>query len=218
MPDLFADQLSPYLDNELDELRRRRLEAHLADCAECAATLSRLRAIVAAAPHYPGRAPARDLWSGIESRLGEAEVVPIGSGARTSRRTGRFSWPELIAASLLMAALGGGAAWLALRPAGGGSRTAVQPLEVHTVAYAESQYQSAIADLTTVLEQGRGRLDPATVRIIDESLRKIDTAIAEARAAIQRDSSNVYLNRQIAANMRRKLNLLRAAATAIART
>jgi hypothetical protein len=53
------------------------------------------------------------------------------------------------------------------------------------------------------------------VRTIEQSLQKIDAAIAEARLAIQRDPANAYLSRQIAANMRRKLDLLRAATNAI---
>ena len=54
------------------------------------------------------------------------------------------------------------------------------------------------------------------MRVIEESLQKIDVAIAEARVAIQHDPANAYLSRQIAANMRRKLNLLRVATNAIA--
>jgi len=54
------------------------------------------------------------------------------------------------------------------------------------------------------------------VRTIEQSLARIDQAILEARNAIQRDPANAYLSRQIAANMRRKLNLLRVATQAIA--
>jgi hypothetical protein len=85
-------------------------------------------------------------------------------------------------------------------------------------AFAESQYESAVADLEKLLADGRDKLDTATVRVLEESLGKIDTAIAEARAAIERDSSNAFLNRQLAASMRKKLNLLRAVASALART
>jgi hypothetical protein len=80
---------------------------------------------------------------------------------------------------------------------------------------ADSAYDGAVADLEAVLSQGRGRLDTATVRVIEQSLLVIDLAIAEARAAIAADPANAYLNGQIAANMRRKLDLLRRAAAAI---
>ena len=58
----------------------------------------------------------------------------------------------------------------------------------------------------------------SAVRVLEESLQKIDTAIAEARAAVARDSNNAFLSRQLSANMRKKLNLLRAVAGALARS
>jgi anti-sigma factor RsiW len=227
MPDSYTEQLSAYLDGELDRESLRLLETHLAGCAECTAILADLRAITAAAPLYPGREPSRDLWKGIASRLDETEVVPIGTSRPPDLPTSRrFSWPQLIAASLLMTAVGGGATYLALRsskpqPVG----IAVQPPDlptsrlpdsVKTVQYAEAQYDAAVRDLEQVLAAGRSRLDTTTVRTIEQSLQKIDAAITEARLAIQRDPANAYLSRQIAANMRRKLDLLRAATNAIA--
>ena len=65
MTDPFVSQLSAYLDAELDGAGRAALELHLAQCQECQAGLADLRAIVAAAPHYSGAAPARELWNGI---------------------------------------------------------------------------------------------------------------------------------------------------------
>jgi anti-sigma-K factor RskA len=227
MSDRYTSQLSAYLDGELDLPSRRRLEVHLTECAECTALLADLRAIVAAAPRYEGREPAHDLWKQIEARLDEPEVIELHQRSSVNRQPQRrFGWRELLAASFVMAVLGGGATWLALH-----NRTqtptavAVQPTlrpaaplsdSVKTVAYAEQQYDSAVRDLEQLLAAGRSRLDTATVRTVEESLQKIDAAIAEARAAIQHDPANVYLNRQIAANMRRKLNLLRAATNAIA--
>ena len=231
MADLYTEQLSAYLDGELDLARRRRLEMHLAACPGCSALLADLGAIVAAAPHYEGREASRDLWKDIEPRLEDAEVIPIASVRPTSLTspsppTSRsvFSWSQLIAASFVMAALGGGATWLAVR--GGGPTSPTSPTSLtslssptdssHTVAYAEEQYDSAVRDLELILDAGRSRLDSATVNTIELSLQKIDAAIAEARTAVQRDPANAYLSRQIAANMRRKLNLLRAATNAIA--
>ena len=225
MADSFTNQLSAYLDDELDSASRNRLEAHLAGCPACAVVLADLRAIVAAAPHYAGRKPERDLWKSIETRLDEAEVVPIGvsrppvlPSSRPSPR--RFGWTALIAASLAMAAVGGGAVWLALRsPKAVEAPLAERPVPSPStlpVAFADREFDAAVQDLEQVLAAGRGRLDTVTVRLVEENLRKIDAAIADARAAIQRDPANLYLNRQIAANMRLKLNLLRSATNAIA--
>ena len=233
MSDAFTNQLSTYLDGELDDLSRARLEGHLASCGECVAVLADLRAIVAAAPHSRGCQPGRDLWSEIESRLDEPEVVPIiSTGPRAVQPSSRrFSLRQLIAASIVMAAVGGGSAGLALRqrtgegvavtPTPAAGRAAANPAEfaapdVNNASYADARYDAAVHDLEQVLQAGRGRLDSATVRTVEESLDRIDQAIAQARAAIQRDPTNGYLSRQITANMRRKINLLRAATNAIA--
>jgi anti-sigma factor RsiW len=223
MSDRFTEQLSPYLDGELDDLARARLETHLAECLDCTRTLAELRAILAAAPDYVGREPSRDLWQEIEARLGEAEVIPLPPNRPTALPPSRhrFGWLELLAASIVMAAVGGGGVWIALQGGAPETRftTASTPdtaAAVSAVGFAEQEYDVAVRDLEQVLAAGRDRLDSSTVRTIEQSLVRIDAAIAEARAAIQRDPASSYLSRQIAANMRRKLNLLRVATQAIA--
>ncbi len=226
MFDRFTEELSPYLDGELDDLSRARLEIHLAECLDCTRTLAELRAIVVAAPGYEGREPSRDLWKDIEPRLNEADILLIGASRPAVQRSShRFGWRELIAASIVMAAIGGGSVWLAVGRGEPDARTAMAPAPTadsgavgSAVGFAEEQYDSAVRDLEQLLDAGRDRLDSATVRTIEQNLVRIDSAIAEARAAIQRDPSSSYLSRQIAANMRRKLNLLRVATQAIART
>ncbi|HJR36320.1 MAG TPA: zf-HC2 domain-containing protein [Gemmatimonadales bacterium] len=231
MSDQFTGQLSAFLDGELDDLARARLETHLGECLDCTRTLADLRAIVAAAPRYQGQEPARDLWQDIARRLGEAEVVPITPsrpgppraqrGAVQPSSNRRFGWKELIAASIIMAAVGGGAMWVALgRGTPEAPFAAVAPElsapQLDNAAFADQQFDAAVRDLELLLAQGRDRLDSSTVRTIEQSLARIDDAILEARNAIQRDPANAYLSRQIAANMRRKLNLLRTATQAIA--
>jgi anti-sigma factor RsiW len=222
--DEFTDQLSAYLDHELSPAERGRVEEHLRGCAECRALLTDLRAIVAAAPLYEGEPPSADLWPALAARLGEAQVValPTRTAATPRRGFARFSLPELMAASLVTAALGAGGAWLALRPPAASPALVTaptpapsEPERALTVSLPDADYDAAVADLEQVLVDGRSRLDTATVRVIDESLARIDAAIEDARGAIQRDPANAYLTRQITANMRRKLNLLRTAAKAI---
>jgi hypothetical protein len=77
-------------------------------------------------------------------------------------------------------------------------------------------YDQAVADLERVLAEGRGRLDTATVRVLEQNLATIDRAIAQAQLAVAADSANLYLNSHLAATMRRKLELLRQAAALVA--
>ena len=62
-----------------------------------------------------------------------------------------------------------------------------------------------------MLEDGRSRLDPETIRILEDNLRTIDQAIEQSRKALRADPANVYLNNHFAASRNRKLALLRRA-------
>ena len=64
-----------------------------------------------------------------------------------------------------------------------------------------------------ILRDERDRLDPRTVMIIERNLKAIDTAINEARMALNDDPANPYLNSHLADARRRKLDLLRTATT-----
>jgi hypothetical protein len=68
-----------------------------------------------------------------------------------------------------------------------------------------------VADLEQILLDQRETLDPRTVVVIERNLRLIDEAIRQARAALDADPANTYLNSHLADARRRKLDLLRRA-------
>ena len=215
MPDQIAELLSGYLDGDLDAITRARVEVHVADCAECREVLAELRQIASAARGYQGTVPERDGWPAIHAAIEADRVVAFPVRRPPARGLG---WRHLIAAGLVMAAgLGGGWYWFG-RDAGELPRVVVSEPTVGTLVagFTSVAYDTAVADLQRTLDANRGRLDTATVRSVERSLATIDRAIGEARAAIQRDTANGYLNGQIAANLRRKLNILRVATRAIA--
>ena len=78
-------------------------------------------------------------------------------------------------------------------------------------ALAVASYRDAAADLERALQAGRSTLRPETMRVIEENLRTIDLAIAQADSALRRDPGSAYLNQYLAATMQRKLRLLRRA-------
>lgn len=73
------------------------------------------------------------------------------------------------------------------------------------------RYDASIAALEQALAEGRGRLDPKTLRIIERNLRVIDRALDEAREAVAADPNNTWLQSHLAATMKRKVDLLRTA-------
>jgi hypothetical protein len=78
-------------------------------------------------------------------------------------------------------------------------------------SFNDPRYDQAVADLTRVLHENRSRLEPRTVAVIERNLATIDRAIAEARAALERDPGDPFLNSHLAEGRRRKLALLREA-------
>ena len=214
MKDQWTDRLSEYLDGELAGSERTALEAHLASCGNCRATLEELRRVVGRARALDDRLPTADLWPGIAEHIG---VVSLA--ARRARRRLSFTVPQLAAASVALALVSGGAVWLL----GGRTHapTATAATEVgrrpapliNASAYpTDPRYAAQVAALERALQRGRSQLDTATVRIIEKNLKIIDRAIRDAQSALVADPASAYLNLHLAQEMRRKLELLREAA------
>src|SRR3989442_775319 len=203
--DNWTDRLSEYLDSTLAVGERAALEAHLVGCAACAATLEELRRVVARARALDDRAPGADLWPKI--------AVGIGRAAEPrARRHLAFTVPQLIAASVALIVLSGGATWL-LRSRAATTPVAIAPPQAQWLTAADRRYETTVAELQGALVEGRrtGRLDSTTVRILERNLATIDTAIAQARRALAADPGSAYLNPSLAGTLRRKLELLRLA-------
>ncbi|HEX7337120.1 MAG TPA: zf-HC2 domain-containing protein [Gemmatimonadales bacterium] len=220
MRDHWTDRLSEYIDHELPVADRTALENHLSSCAECSAALADLRRIVARAGSLEFRGPARDLWPGIAARIAGPAVPPaVVPLAPARRKRWSFSLPQLAAAAVLLMTLSGGTVWLlqspGTQPAGVAVTLPASPTTIQARATASQSYAAAVADLERVLADGRGQLDTATVRVIQQNLLAIDTAIAQAQQALNADPANMYLNTHLAETMRRKLDLLRQAATLV---
>jgi putative zinc finger protein len=132
--DPWMDRLSAAVDDELTPDERVLLDAHLAECAGCRATLAELRAVVSEARALPDRPPEEDLWPAVEARIAafarseaaleHAEVAGQAAYAPPAipvvgRRPGRgrgltLTWPQLVAAGLTLVALSGGGVWVGL--------------------------------------------------------------------------------------------------------
>ncbi len=214
MKDQWTDRLSEYLDDELAAPERTALDAHLAACDACRTTLEELRRVVTNARALDDRPPAADLWPTVATRIG---LSPRGRARPVVRRLS-FTMPQLVAASVVLALLSGSVAWLMVRRGTAPTSPILvserAPALFNASAYpGDARFAAQVADLERALDRGRGRLDTATVRVIERNLRIIDRAIRSAQGALAADPANSYLNLHLAQEMRRKLELLRQAAT-----
>jgi len=207
MNDQWTNRLSEYLDGELDSVERGALEAHLATCGECRVTLGELRQVVARAKTLEDSEPLADLWPDIRARLTPAHGAGVSRPGTVRARRFSFTIPQLLAASIALVLLSGGGAWLALTPDAVPQRP--RPGALVTPVTWTSRTDLAVAELQEALTRNESRLDTATVRVVRQNLAVIDRAIAEARAALENDPGNTYLNLHLAATMRRKVELLR---------
>jgi anti-sigma factor RsiW len=211
--DPWTDRLSEYLDDELSPAERGALEAHLGGCEECTATLEGLRRVTVRARALGDRPPARDLWPAIAASLVEPKELRFRSPRRLS-----VPVPALAAAAVAFLVIGASMVWLLRSPGGitgGPAPVAVNPAPTVSpagIGRASLRYDAAVAELQQVLDQGRSRLKPETVKVLEQKLALIDRAIVDAQEALAKDPASVYLNDHLAETRLRKLELLRRAA------
>jgi hypothetical protein len=181
-------------------------EPHLGECRECQETLRRVRALIAAAHQLPRDIePPPDVWTSLGPRVG---------GARPSQaRRWRIGWLATAAAIIFVAGI---TLLVPGRPGPGKGKAKALPPEAAGQASAihlavEQNYTTTVDELRRTLEAQRAALSPATIRVLERSLATIDTAIAEARAALVSDPANQILVKILSANYERKVELLKRA-------
>jgi hypothetical protein len=225
----WTERLSEYVDDELSPAERSACEAHLHECAACRELVSELREVKAAASSVRDVPPPADLWPRIFVRIDGTAPGNRAANRRDTRPARRISFtlPQLALAASLLIAVSSSVAYLAVsRGRAPQPAAAEQPVPILAVAepimlplpgvapanFADDQFDRAVADLERILEDARGQLDPGTVMVIERNLAAIDAAIREARAALEADPANPFLNSYLAESRRRKLDLLRRAA------
>ncbi len=76
----------------------------------------------------------------------------------------------------------------------------------------ELAFSEEINQLQSVLVERRAQLDPETVKIVEDNLKLIDTAVQRARSALLKDPASGFLTRQLDNVLQKKVELLRTVA------
>jgi len=184
-------RLNDHIDGLLSEAESQALEAHLETCPACRRAEGELRAIVDAAGALPKAVvPQRELWPAIEGRL--QNQSPAGAfRSRFGRTVQRRALPFAAALALTVAAMYGAVLW-------------------RTPGYvkAEAEYLRSRTELLATIEARGDTLSPGTMETVEGSLRVIDEAVQEIRAAIEDDPGNPRLVRMLMATHRKELDFL----------
>ena len=204
------DALDDYVDGLATEADFQEVELHLASCAECRREERLQRALLAQAAALPRElTPGRDLWPDVAARLGGAE------GARGVVRPAIARWMRpaaLAAAAGVVIALFAGLWRGGLRPVAPASPMGtVMPAAAGTspaLLEAEREYARATAALMAALDQQKDTLSPETRALLDANLKTIDDALAEVRAALQKDPANAQLAHLLTSTHQKKLDAL----------
>ena len=208
MTDTFADRLSEYLDDELSPMERASINAHLAECASCRATLDELRQVIARAQTLEDSAPDRDLWRDVATRIRSTPHARVSVFRRMVTSRLSFTLPQLAAASLALMVLSGGLVWMAKS---GDPRADFQPISA--APHRTDRADDALTALEKTFESRRANLDPDTVRVLEENLALLDRAIEDCRRALVDDPADPYVSAHLADVREQKLALLGRAAT-----
>ena len=218
----FARHLADYLEHDLDEGTRVRMEFHSRNCARCASLVADIRALSASAAKLPPLMPSRDLWAGIAARI-ETPVVALNPSGETraqraSRPRWRGAWTALAAAGLVAvtatvtyqvtsrSALR--TQTVAAKPAPDSPLTAVS--DRPTI---EQTYDVEITRLREIVKQRTTQLDPVTVEVLEKNLKVIDDAIAQCKDALRSDPGSRFLIESLNDALESKVLLLRKAAS-----
>jgi anti-sigma factor RsiW len=229
---------------ERDEVERH-LEG-CAECAAEVESLLTLRARTRALPREI--APGRDLWPEIQARIQAAPAPRVEAPERlvgaadgvidlAARRGRAIRWSGAFGRAAAVIALiaissggtayllrGRGAAPVAVAPAAtqprasGNVRLAADRHDLATFRAGAGGFEGAVEELRTTFESQRDRLSPETVRIIEQNLVIIDRAIAESRAALEKDPNDPDLPLLLSGVYRQKLELLQHAVELQARS
>lgn len=236
--------LQDYWEGLLDPEAETAVQAHLESCPRCHQEFEDFSEFMTDLRALPTEAyPARDLWPQVawrtreqsksedraptesaesRDRFGGSEALGRGVGhgkrSQVSRRVSLPAW-QLLAASIALIVISGGSVWAILSGSPGALELATPKggAMAQMVGWEEAygEYDQAVADLEAVLEKGREVLDPETIRVLEENLQSIDRAIQEAGDALMNDPASTLLQRFLADNLRKKVDLLRRAAGAV---
>jgi hypothetical protein len=206
-------QLDDYVDDQLSDPERRRIDTHLASCTICAALAADLTALRETARALGPIVPPDRVWTNLVNRIDldtSGPAMPVAARARRSFRI----WQVAAALAVVLTSVyiieqvrsrPGGRSVTSLGNAA--ADDSVKTIE-QDLREADRLYSDAIARLEAIVASEAGPVDAATVEPLRSSRAMLDRAIAESRAALEQDPTNVAARTSLFGALRQKVDVL----------
>ncbi|MGH7589830.1 MAG: hypothetical protein ACREL2_00210, partial [Gemmatimonadales bacterium] len=238
MDDKMMSRLSEYVDGTLTPVERARVDAWLAGHPAGQRAVVELSQVKHRATELPERVVPEMVWSGVRAGIrAQSERETAAQRVRRRVSLSMSQLVAAASVLLAVGAVGTWWAVrdrgsvtppvvtqppvAVLHPTDGSvgaaplvpdrSIAAVPVRQTRLIAnttQADQSYDHAIEDLQHVVTENRARLSPATIKVIEQSLARIDAALARAKRALRQDPRNTYLNDHVTEMQQRKLELL----------
>jgi hypothetical protein len=204
--------LGDAVDGTLDAGRQAQIDAHCRECAKCRELLNDLQDIRAAAATLDRYTPSPEVWRAIAAKVER----PASTASPFGRDKPAAMWSQLskLAAAAALVMMLGAAAWFAALPNrdgdGRGNETASDLARnaASELQLAEQHYANAITALEQLTVDRDKALDPTVAAEIAQSLKSIDRAIDDSRAALKSDPSSFVAQTSLLEALRMKVALL----------
>jgi anti-sigma factor RsiW len=204
------NQLSAWIDGELDAAGRARVDAHLASCERCRGLARDLTGVRDAARRLGPLTPPDHVWLEVAGQIRLTHPRPATVAPRLRSRPALVQWLGLAAALILLTL--GAYVFTRLVPAPEAPGNAPREASVETVTeelrLALQHYEKAIAELEALVRDGNQSLDPEVAASLQRNIALLDQVAAESRSALTKEPASVPARESLFEALRRKVSVL----------
>jgi len=156
------EYLDEYAEGQLPPEDAARVEAHLADCAECRRWLEMLRAQKATFDPKNDPEPVPDLaaWVAAQDWIREADALPVAAFAKGNGKALRMNRAASVAAALILVVGLGAIGVLSLHPFSASKAAPMAPMAMDSAAATETTDTTAEAPMLSALYAEDAPEDP----------------------------------------------------------
>jgi hypothetical protein len=205
------NQLSAWIDGELDAAARARVHAHLESCQPCRGLAQDLARVRDTARRLGPITPPDHVWLEV---AGQIHLTGPHAAPAVGPQRGRpvfVQWLGL-AAALIVITLG---AYLFTRLApstpeapGNAAREASVETVTDELRLALQHYEKAIVELEALVKDGNQSLDPEVAASLQRNIALLDQVAAESRSALTKEPASVPARESLFEALRRKVTVL----------